>query len=106
MLREGKSGQEVNVAEPHLEIAPAGWQITATTIDCDMVGDYVTIMVNKDWSCKCTWWNRYKRVADEDPGHRFPREIKRVINNCQGPYCKYVVGYRDRLVREETAVKE
>jgi hypothetical protein len=32
------------VAEPRTDIAPANWQITATTIGWGMVNDYVTIM--------------------------------------------------------------
>ncbi len=94
------------MAEARTDIAPAGWQVTATTIECDMVNDYVTIMVNKDWSCKCTWWSRNKKVAEEDPKHKFSKEIKAKISRCQGPDCKHVIGYRDKLIAEETAVKK
>jgi hypothetical protein len=94
------------VAEPRTDIAPANWQVTATTISCDLVGDYVTVMVYKDWACKCTWWAKYKKVAGEDPGHKFSREIKGKIGKCQGPDCKYVIGYRDKLIGEEAAAKK
>jgi len=93
------------VAEPKIEIAPANWQVTATTINCDMVNDYVTTIVYKDWACKCTWWARYKKVAGEDPRHKFSKEIKEKIDKCQWPDCKYVIGYRDKLIGEETAAK-
>ena len=93
------------MAEPKIEIAPANWQVTATTINCDMVNDYVTTIVYKDWACKCTWWARYKKVAGEDPRHKFSKEIKEKIDKCQWPDCKYVIGYRDKLIGEETAAK-
>ena len=93
------------MAEPKVDIAPANWQVTATTINCDMVNDYVTTIVYKDWACKCTWWARYKKVAGEDPKHKFSKEIKEKIDKCQWPDCKYVIGYRDKLIGEETAAK-
>ena len=93
------------MAEAKSDIAPASWQVTATTIGCDMVNDYVTIIVNKDWSCKCTWWTKYKKVAGEDPKQKFPRETKVKIGKCQGPDCRYVVEYRDKLIGEEAAAK-
>ena len=93
------------MAEPKIDIAPANWQVTATTINCDMVNDYVTTIVYKDWACKCTWWAKYKKVAGEDPKHKFSKEIKEKIDKCQGPDCKYVIGYRDKLIGEETAAK-
>ena len=91
------------MAEAGTDIPPAGWQVTATTIECDMVDEYVTIMVYGDWSCRCTWWAKYKKPATEGPGQKFPKQIKAKIARCQGPYCKYVTGYRDKLVNEETA---
>ena len=93
------------MAEPGKEIAPASWQVTATTIECDMVNDQVTIMVYRDWSCRCTWWARYKKVAGEDARRKFDKDIKKKILNCQGPECRYVTGYRDKLINEESAAK-
>lgn len=86
-------------------MAPANWQVTATTIDCDMVSDYVTIMVYKDWTCKCVWWAKYKKVAG-DSKQKFSKDIKAKIEKCQGPECKYVTGYRDKLIGEEAAAKK
>ena len=94
------------MAEAKTDLAPANWQVTATTIDCDMVKEYVTIMVYKDWSCKCVWWSKYKKVAEENPKHKFTREIKAKIAGCQGPDCKYVIEYRDKLMQEESAAKK
>jgi hypothetical protein len=83
------------------KLKPAKWQITATTIHCDLVDDFVTIMVNKDWSTKCAWYNRYKQKALDDKKQKFDRKIRLKIQKCQGPECSYVTGYRDELIKEE-----
>lgn len=94
------------MAENKTDIAPASWQVTATTIECDLVNEYVTIMVNRDWSCKCTWWARNKKIAEENPKQKFSKEIKAKIGKCQGPDCQFVIGYRDKLIGEEIAIKK
>jgi hypothetical protein len=94
------------VAEAKTEMAPANWQVTATTLECEMVNEYVTIMVYKDWSCKCVWYGKNKQVAAQDPKHKFPKDIKAKIGKCQGPDCKYVTGYRDKLIEEEKAAQK
>ena len=94
------------MAEAKTDMAPGNWQVTATTIECDMVGDYVTIMVNKDWSTRCVWCTRYKKAAEENPKQKFTKDIKAKIAKCQGPDCKYVLEYRDKLIKEEAAVKK
>jgi hypothetical protein len=83
------------------EPPPAKWQITATTICCDLVDDLVTIMVNKDWSTKCAWYNRHKKKALEGKKHKFDRKIMLKMEKCQGPECSYVTDYRDKLIKEE-----
>ena len=94
------------MARAKTDISPANWQITATTLKCEMVDEYVTVMVYKDWSCKCVWWSKNKQVAEQDPKHKFPRDIKASMGKCQGPDCKYVTGYRDKLIEEEEAAKK
>lgn len=89
------------MSEVKIGVANAEWQVTATTMECDMVSDYVTVIVNKDWSCKCTWWNRYKRIVDEGLKNDFSRVVKEKIRLCRGPECHYVAGYRDKLQEEE-----
>jgi hypothetical protein len=92
------------MAEARKELKPAGWQITATTISCDMVSDYVTVMVHGDWTYSCTWCSRYKLAAAGNPKKRFSREIKSSIAACRGPDCSLVLAYRDKLIAEEAAV--
>ncbi len=93
------------MAEAGMGLRPADWQVTATTIDCDRVGDYVTVMIKGDWTYSCTWCSRYKMV---EPGaaKKQSREIKSKVARCQGPECDLVLAYRDRLVAEETAVNK
>jgi len=91
------------MAESRAGLKPADWQITATTIDCKRVDDYVTVMINGDWSYSCTWCSRYRLV---EPGavKKQSREIKAKTARCQGPDCDLVLAYRDKLIAEETAV--
>jgi cyclopropane fatty-acyl-phospholipid synthase-like methyltransferase len=89
------------VTKAKTELRPAKWQITATTIHCDLVDDFVTIMVNKEWSTKCAWYNRHKKKVIEDKKQKFDREMRLKIEKCQGPECSHVTGYRDTLIEEE-----
>ena len=82
----------------------AGWQITATTISCDRVGAYVTVMVRGDWTYSCTWCSRYKLAAADNPQKRVDRDIRTKIAACRGPDCSIVLAYRDKLIAGETAV--
>ena len=90
------------MVEAKAELKPAKWQITATTIRCDLVDDFVTIMVNNDWSTKCAWHNRYKQKALEDKKQKFDKAIRLKIEKCAGPECSYVIDYRDKLIQEES----
>jgi len=87
------------------ELKPANWQITATTLRCELVDDFVTIMVNKDWSTRCAWYNRYKQKALADKHQKFDKAIRLKIEKCAGPECSYVVDYRDKLMKEESETK-
>jgi hypothetical protein len=76
------------------------WQVTATTLYCDAVGEEVTVLVYKDWTLKCTGCDQYGNLAkgagvakkQQQSGHE-PR--------CPGPECSRTVGYRDKLMAEE-----
>ena len=90
------------MAKTQTKLEPANWQITATTVRCEPVDDFVTIMVNKDWTVKCAWFNRYKQKALDNPKQKFDKKIKPKIEKCQGPECSYQTDYRDKLIKEET----
>jgi hypothetical protein len=87
------------------DIKPAGWQITATTINCDYVDEAVTIMVDKDWTTRCTWYRRYKQKANENGKAKFEKEIRVKIPKCAGTECPLALNYRDKLIQEELVSK-
>ena len=93
------------MSKAETELQPAKWQITATTIRCELVDDFVTIMVHKDWTSKCAWYNRYKQKALEDKKTKFDKKIKLKIEKCAGPACSYINDYRDKLIKEELETK-
>ena len=81
------------------------WQVTATTIYCDAVDDYATLVVHKDWSVKCAGYNKYgSDITKENTkmlrkrGKKLGRELK-----CEGPECHRMIEYRDKLQAEEEA---
>ncbi len=80
------------------DIEPGNWQITATTIRCDYVDDFVTIMIESDWTAKCVWYRRYKAAY---PKAKLSRDVRSKIPLCKGPECPLVIRYRDKLIKEE-----
>ncbi len=68
------------------------WQLTATTVYCESVGDEATLLVYKDGSAKCI---AYKRYCANSGG--LARGLK-----CEGPECPRLVQYRDELLKEGT----
>ncbi len=66
------------------------WQITATTILCNVTQGEVTIMVHKDGTLKCTG----EKVATPQP--------KTETTPCAAATCPQVQAYRDKLLNEET----
>jgi len=82
------------------------WQVTATRIYCDAVDDDVTIMVYKDWSTRCTGYQKY--VVDSRTGTAKMLKMKaRWLGRdlkCEGPEDFRVTGYRDELIAQEKAV--
>jgi len=93
------------MAKAKAEMESADWQVTATTIRCDMVDDLVTIMVDKDWSTRCVWYNRHKGESLENKRQKFGKSIRFKIERCTGPECSYVTNYRDKLMQEESGGK-
>jgi hypothetical protein len=87
------------------DIKPAGWKITATTISCDYVDDSVTIMVDKDWTTRCSWYSRYKQIPEENKKRKIEKEIRLKITKCLGTECPLAITYRDKLIQEEPGTK-
>jgi len=67
------------------------WQITAATFRCETVNEEITLLVNKDWTVKCTSY--MKRAGKKNQHH----------TGCSGPECKLAVEYRNKLQAEEAA---
>ena len=70
------------------------WQVTATTLYCDTVNDEVTILVYKDWSVKCTGYNKYSNTGKKN--ERSKQKLE-----CTGPNCQRAIQYREKLQSEE-----
>ena len=79
------------------------WQVTATTIRCDAVDDDVTIMVYKDWSTKCTGFQKYKEDVSKETAKTLKKKGKKLGRKleCEGPSDYRVTDYRDKLQAEE-----
>jgi len=65
-----------------------GWQVTATTVRCDYVGDFAAIMVHRDETVKCAFYNRYSRKS----------EGKKRLKNCKWPNCPLVNEFKERAL--------
>ena len=78
------------------------WQVTATTIYCDAVDDDVTLMVYKDGTVKCVGYQRYHQ-PNRDTSKLMERKSKKLDRKleCEGPECRWIVQYRDKLFAEE-----
>jgi len=83
------------------------WQLTATTIKCDAVGDEITIMVYPDGTVGCASYAKYgandKKILAE-----IEKRAKKlgIVPRCEGPQCRRITDYRDKIMaEEETASK-
>ena len=78
------------------------WQITAKTIYCDAVDDEITLIVQKDWSCRCVSADRYAQPDSDtaalllERGLNLSRQLR-----CEGPQCGRLLGYLEKLQAEE-----
>lgn len=87
-----------------MDIHMADWQVTATTIHCDAVDDEVTIIVNKDWSAKCTGVSKYTESRAEQLNMvRKSLQLRRALE-CEGVECPRILEYKQKL-RDEEALK-
>lgn len=86
-------------------LKPANWQITATTIQCVYVNEAVTLMVDKDWATRCTWYRRYKQKAIEGQKQKFEKAIRLKMEKCPGTECPLAMNYRDKLIQQEAGDK-
>ena len=62
-----------------------GWQVTATTIDCDFVGDFAVLMVYENGEAKCNFYSRYSKAKDG----------AKKLKNCKGPDCPKLAEFKE-----------
>ncbi|MFH1169210.1 MAG: hypothetical protein V1691_00810 [Chloroflexota bacterium] len=81
------------------------WQITATTIYCDAVDDDVTLVVHKDWSAECVGYRKRYCQPDRELARLLAKKGQKLGRKlaCEGPQCRRIAQYRDRLSAEEGA---
>jgi hypothetical protein len=75
------------------------WEITATTVYCDAVGDEVTLIIHRDGTSRCTGRQKYTGKGKEATGNgkKGPRGEKHAV--CRGADCPRVTQYRDSLIK-------
>ena len=78
------------------------WQVTVATLYCDAVDDEVTIMVYKDWSSKCTGYNKYSQPSKEITSllKKKRKRLNRQLE-CRGLECNRIIQYKEKLLSEE-----
>jgi len=76
------------------------WRVTATTIYCDAVDDEVTIMIYRDWSSRCTGYDKYT-VPDSDNLLKVKGKQSGRLLRCEGQQCHRVIQYKENLLSEE-----
>ena len=80
-----------------------GWQVTATTIYCDAVDDEATLIVrSEDKSVVCTVYPKYGQ-PDKELASTMAKKSQMLGHTlkCEGPLCRRMIAYRDRLFGEE-----
>mgnify|MGYP001034949198 CR=1 FL=1 len=81
------------------------WQVTVTTIHCEAVDDYVTLMVYKDKSANCVGYKKYGEGITKEVAKGLKKKAKELGKEfrCEGPECHRLIEYRDKLFAEEEA---
>ena len=69
------------------------WEITATTVYCDSVGDEVTLMVYADGACKCTGSRKHAAAGKKT------RSTSKKGRGCVEAECLTLSRYRDSLLK-------
>jgi hypothetical protein len=64
------------------------WHVTATTVSCEYVADFATIMVQMDGTAKCSIVNRYSNANGG----------KKTLKNCKWPACPLVADFSHKAL--------
>ncbi len=87
--------------EPTGKLQPANWEVTAVSLQCNHIGDKVTLRVTRDWLAACAWYLKYKTNVTKRSAQKMQKVIKKSIDKCLGPDCPIVTKYREKLIQEE-----
>ena len=81
------------------------WQVTATTIYCDAVDDYVMLIVYPDRSARCAGHRMYVENITKGTAKELKKKSKKLGRElrCEGPECHRLIEFRDRILAEEEA---
>jgi len=72
------------------------WQVTATTLFCDQVGEWVTIMVYPDGTVKCNYFVRHGPTKKKVKG-----EESKENRECTGTDCALCTGYKEKVSQRD-----
>ena len=74
------------------------WLVTTTTLFCDIVDYWVSIMVYPDGTIKCNHFGKHGPIK---------RVVKRKkILECTGPNCALCTDYREYVLQQDTEAAE
>jgi len=75
-----------------------GWQVTATTLYCDAIADWVTVLVYKDGHTGCGHFAKFGEIS---------RKSGDKMLVCKGPdSCQLCAEYKEDVLRRETNADE
>lgn len=87
--------------QPAAGLETADWEITAISLRCDCIGQFVTVMVNRDRPARCSWYLKFKSKTAKGKKPKISKPVKEKMEKCTGPDCPAVIRYREKLVEEE-----
>jgi hypothetical protein len=97
-----ENGNIVKLFREGFQADMVDWQITAVTLYCEAAGEEITIMVYKDWSVKCTGYNKYFQPGRDAAGvlKKRGKQLNRALK-CEGLECQRITNYKAKLLSEE-----
>ena len=79
------------------------WQVTASTLPCDIVDDWVTIMVYPDGAVKCNHFNRIGPVTRKVQAQK---DKSAEIFECKGPDCATAQDYKEKIFQQDSGIAQ
>jgi hypothetical protein len=85
------------MVQQNAKLEPGDWEVTSVTLHCGFINNYVVIRVAQDWVAQCVWFQIHK--VNQSP--RSPIKNLGKKDQCAGPECPIVKGYKEKLMKEE-----